>query len=156
MVIIIEIWNWKAIWNIISDVKFYSYIPGWRTLFRNTVSRLKEDRPTFWTEVSCPIYSSLYFLKHSFFFFFNILYFLFYTPLSIYLFFLILKWIFDPTPFVNYLTINWCNYVESQRGLRNHAHNYDPQLAKFLTLFEKYLLIVIVIQTPEMFLGIWN
>lgn len=54
----------------------------------------------------------------------------------------------------NRLTINWCNYVESQRGLSNHAHNYDPQSAKFLTLSEKYLLVIIVIQTPEMFLGV--
>lgn len=47
-------------------LKWKYKVPGWRTLFRNTVSRSEEDRPTFWREVSYPIYSSQYFLKRNF------------------------------------------------------------------------------------------
>lgn len=47
-------------------LKWKYKVPGWRTLFRNTVSRSEEDRSTFWREVSYPIYSSQYFLKRNF------------------------------------------------------------------------------------------
>lgn len=57
---------------------------------------------------------------------------------------------------MNQLTADWYNCIERQRAFCNKQYKYCPQLAKISALCEKYLLIVIVIDMPEMLLSVYN